>query len=157
MLAASSKKNTPLAAALPYSRVASTKRAFLVRAARSAAMYTERILGGQGLFQVAFIFAWGGTHAEILEKPERPLRCPYLPTYLPTLLTVHYESVPRLISHGSNPRYSARPWASKLPYMLVHVPHTYVDNSGTTLHRFTPGWPAARSPNRHLLHSGKCY
>ena len=35
--------------------------------------------------------------------------------------TVHYESVPRLISHGSNPRYSARPWASKLPYMLVHV------------------------------------
>ena len=60
--------------------------------------------------------------------------------------TVHYESVPRLISHGSNARYSARPWASKLPYMLVHVPQTYVDNSGTTLHRFTPGWPAARSP-----------
>ena len=24
--------------------------------------------------------------AEILQKPERPLRCPYLPTYLPTLL-----------------------------------------------------------------------
>ena len=38
------------------------------------------------LDQVAFIFAWGGPHDEIQEKPDRPLRCPYLPTYLPTLL-----------------------------------------------------------------------
>ena len=36
--------------------------------------------------QVCILFAWGGQHAEILEKPDRPLRCPYLPTYLPTLL-----------------------------------------------------------------------
>ena len=28
----------------------------------------------------------GGPHDEILQKPGRPLRCPYLPTYLPTLL-----------------------------------------------------------------------
>ena len=25
-------------------------------------------------------------HAEILQKPDRPLPCPYLPTYLPTYL-----------------------------------------------------------------------
>ena len=36
--------------------------------------------------QVCIIFAWGGPHAEILQKPDRPLPCPYLPTYLPTLL-----------------------------------------------------------------------
>ena len=33
-----------------------------------------------------FFFCLGGPDAEILEKPDRPLRCPYLPTYLPTLL-----------------------------------------------------------------------
>ena len=31
-------------------------------------------------------FCLGVPHDEILEKPDRPLRCPYLPTYLPTLL-----------------------------------------------------------------------
>ena len=31
-------------------------------------------------------FCLGGTHDEILQKPGRPLPCPYLPTYLPTLL-----------------------------------------------------------------------
>ena len=33
-----------------------------------------------------FFFSWGGQHDEILQKPARPLPCPYLPTYLPTLL-----------------------------------------------------------------------
>ena len=37
-------------------------------------------------FCCEILFARGGQHAEILEKPDRPLRCPYLPTYLPTLL-----------------------------------------------------------------------
>jgi hypothetical protein len=31
-------------------------------------------------------FCLAGHHAEILQKPDRPLPCPYLPTYLPTLL-----------------------------------------------------------------------
>ena len=31
-------------------------------------------------------FCYIGHHDEILEKPDRPLPCPYLPTYLPTLL-----------------------------------------------------------------------
>jgi len=35
--------------------------------------------------QVCIIFAWGGPHAEILEKPGRVLPPP-LPTYLPTYL-----------------------------------------------------------------------
>ena len=33
-----------------------------------------------------FFFCWLVRHAEILQKPGRPLPCPYLPTYLPTLL-----------------------------------------------------------------------
>ena len=33
-----------------------------------------------------FYFCLGGQHDDILEKPGRPLPCPYLPTYLPTLL-----------------------------------------------------------------------
>jgi len=31
-------------------------------------------------------FCLAGYHDEILQKPDRPLPCPYLPTYLPTLL-----------------------------------------------------------------------
>ena len=33
-----------------------------------------------------FFFCFAVRHAEILQKPGRPLPCPYLPTYLPTLL-----------------------------------------------------------------------
>ena len=34
-----------------------------------------------------FILCVGGSHAEILETPDRPLPCPSLPTYLPTYPT----------------------------------------------------------------------
>ena len=33
-----------------------------------------------------FFFCWPVRHDDILQKPGRPLPCPYLPTYLPTLL-----------------------------------------------------------------------
>ena len=36
--------------------------------------------------QVAFVFAWPGIMMKFCKNPGRPLRCPYLPTYLPTLL-----------------------------------------------------------------------
>ena len=36
--------------------------------------------------QVAFVFAWPGIMLKFCKNPGRPLRCPYLPTYLPTLL-----------------------------------------------------------------------
>ena len=42
--------------------------------------------------QVCVIFAWGGTHNEILQKPGRPLRPALpLPSYLPTYLTYAKE------------------------------------------------------------------
>ena len=43
--------------------------------------------GGEWRRPGVYYFCLAGHHDEILQKPDRPLPCPYLPTYLPTYPT----------------------------------------------------------------------